>query len=62
VLMRKRLLAAMAAMQQGHEPPALRASAQRVRSASLVAPTSRGFEELSRDVLVSRPGTPITAT
>ena len=62
VLMRKRLMAAVAATERGDEPPALRASAQRVRSASLVAPTSRSFEELSRDVLVTRPGTPITAT
>ena len=62
IMMRKKLVAAVKSIEAGESPPALEASAQRVRSATLMAPDSLSFEDLAKDVLVSKPGVPLAAT
>ena len=61
IMMRRRLLATVGINEQGGELPGLTAVDQRIRSASLVKPKGISYEELSKDILVSREGTPVTS-
>ena len=61
IMMRKRLLEALAMHERGEAPPGLVAEHQRIRSASLVAPEDVRYEELSRDILHTREGVPVTS-
>jgi phenylpropionate dioxygenase-like ring-hydroxylating dioxygenase large terminal subunit len=61
IMVRKRLLEAVEINQRGQEPPGLVPEHQRIRSASLVSPTDVPFEELSRDILHTREGVPVTS-
>ena len=60
-MMRRRLLEGVEMLARGETPPALEAGAQRVRSASLIAGREVAYEELSRDILATRPGVPVTS-
>ena len=61
IMMRRRLLDALEMNQRGDDPPGLTPEDQRIRSASLVAPRHIPYEELSRDILRTRPGVPVTS-
>ena len=61
VMMRRRLLEAVATVERGAAPPGLVAEHQRIRAASLVAPGDVPFEELSRDILHTREGVKVTS-
>ena len=61
VMIRQRLLAAIGALERGETPPGLKAAAQRVRPATLYAPRYRTFDEVSKDILETRIGVPLTA-
>lgn len=61
IMMRRRLLEAVAMNERGDDPPGLTAEDQRIRAASLVAPRHIPYEELSRDILRTRPGVPVTS-
>lgn len=61
IMMRRRLLDGVARMANGEKLPALAPTAQRVRSASLVAPRDVPYETLSADILTTRPGIAVTS-
>ena len=61
IMMRRRLLDALETNERGEDPPGLVPEHQRIRSASLVAPRHIPYAELSRDILHTRPGVPVTS-
>lgn len=61
IMMRRRLLDALETNERGEDPPGLVPEHQRIRSASLVAPRQIPYAELSRDILHTRPGVPVTS-
>ncbi|WP_214366167.1 Rieske 2Fe-2S domain-containing protein [Pseudonocardia sp. H11422] len=56
ILARRRLLAALDAMEGGAPPPGTQPEDQRVRSTSVILPKSVAFQEGAADALVSAPG------
>ena len=61
IMMRRRLLATLGINEQGGELLGLTVEDQRIRSASLAKPKGVSYEELSKDILVSREGTSVTS-
>ena len=61
IMMRRRLLDAIANNESGEDPPGLTAEDQRIRAASLVEPKDVSYEELSKDILRTREGVPVTS-
>jgi phthalate 4,5-dioxygenase len=61
IRMRRRLLDAVRVVADGGAPPGLDADAQRVRAATLVTPRAHGFDDLGREILITRPGVPLTS-
>ena len=61
IMMRRRLLDAIAINERGEDPPGLTAEDQRIRSASLVETKDVPYEELSKDILRTREGVSVTS-
>ena len=61
IMMRRRLLDAIAINERGEDPPGLTAEDQRIRSASLVETKDVTYEELSKDILRTREGVSVTS-
>jgi len=61
VMVRRRLLEAVEINERGDAPPGLVAEHQRIRAASLVVPEGSAYDELSKDILHTREGVPVTS-
>ena len=60
-LLRRRLLDAVAKNERGEDLPGLTAKDQRVRSASLIEAKNVPYEHLSKEILLTREGVPVTS-
>jgi phthalate 4,5-dioxygenase oxygenase subunit len=61
IMMRRRLLDAVAKNERGEDLPGLTAKDQRVRSASLIEAKNVPYEHLSKEILLTREGVPVTS-
>lgn len=61
IMVRRRLLDAVAANERGDDPPGLSPDDQRIRAASLIEKKDVPFDALSRDILHTREGVPVTS-
>ncbi len=61
IMVRRRLLEAVEINRRGDDPAGLIAADQRIRAATLVVSRNVPFEDLSRDILHTREGVPVTS-
>jgi len=61
IMIRRRLLNAVKMNERGDDPPGLTAKDQRIRSASLVEKRDVNYDVLSKNILHTREGVPVTS-